>query len=134
MAPRYELYAFRYRDPRTGKWGRARYVATREEITKRYADVETIGAEVRDVDPETRAFTPHRPFKQTMDAELTRYSERPPELQPAIDAAEAFLLGVFLRRYVTYCARRGKYAAMNGAARLFAEVRASAGIETNQPR
>ena len=61
-----------------------------------------------------------------MDAELRRYSERPPELQPAIDAVEAFLLAVFLRRYVTYCARRGRFAAMNGAARLHTEIGASA--------
>ena len=27
MAPRLELFAFRYRDPRTGKWVRARYRA-----------------------------------------------------------------------------------------------------------
>ena len=49
-----------------------------------------------------RYFTPH---KSPLDAELRRYSERPPELQPAIDAVEAFLLAVFLRRYVTYCAQ-----------------------------
>ena len=123
--PRLELFPFRYRDPRTGKWIRARYRAERQEIAARHSEGwEIIGpAEVRDVDPEARAFSP---FKQMMDAELRRYSERPPELQPAIDAAEAFLLTVFLRRYVTYCARRGRYAAMNGAARLFAEVRASA--------
>ena len=122
MAPRIELFAFRYRDPRTGKWIRARYVAERQEIAARYAEWEITGpAEIRDVNPEARYFTPH---KSPLDAELRRYSERPPELQPAIDAAEAFLLAVFLRRYVTYCARRGRYAAMNGAARLFAEVRA----------
>jgi hypothetical protein len=57
-----------------------------------------------------------------MDAELRRYKERPLELEPAIDAAEAFLLAVFLRRYVTYCARRLRFAAMNGAARLFATL------------
>ncbi len=50
-------------------------------------------------------FSPHAPFKLMTNAELRRYGERPPELQPAIDAAEAFLLAVFLRRYVTYCAR-----------------------------
>jgi len=33
---------------------------------------------------------------------------------------ERFLLFVFLRRYVTYCARRRRYAAMEGAARLCA--------------
>ena len=112
--PRIELFAFRYRDPRTRKWIRARYVATREEIAARYAEWEIIGpAEVRNVDPAARAFSPHRPFKQMMDAELRRYSEQPPELQPAIDAAEAFLLAVFLRRYVTYCARRGRFGAVD---------------------
>jgi len=35
--PRLELYAFRYRDPRSGKWVGARYVATSEEIAERYA-------------------------------------------------------------------------------------------------
>jgi hypothetical protein len=111
------------RDPRTGKWVRARYVAERSEIAARHTEWEITGPpEIRIVDPETRAFTPHQPFKQTMDAELRRYCEQPPELGPAIDAAEAFLLAVFLRRYVTYYARRGRYAAMDGA-RLFAQVR-----------
>jgi hypothetical protein len=122
--PRVELFPFRYRHPRTGKWIRARYVAERSEIAARYAEWEITGpAEIRDVDPDARAFTPHAAFKVMMDAELRRYSERPLELQPAIDTVEAFLLAVFLRRYVTYCARGGRYAAMNGAARLFAEVR-----------
>jgi hypothetical protein len=124
MPPRLELFAFRYRDARTGKWSRARYVATRDEIAARHATREIVGpAEIRDVDPDARTFTPH---KSPLDAELRRYSERPPELQPMIDAVEAFLLALFLRRYVTYCARRGRFAAMNGAARLFAKVRASA--------
>jgi len=42
---------------------------------------------------------------------------------PILDAAEAFLLAVFLRRYVTYCARRGRFAAMNGAAQSYASLR-----------
>ena len=121
--PRLELFAFRYRDPRTGKWIRARYVAEVHEITARYAEWEITGPpEIRNVDPEARAFTPHRPFKQMMDAEMRRYTESAPELQPAINAAEAFLLRVFLRRYVTYCARRRRFATMNGAARLYAEI------------
>ena len=61
MAPRIELYAFRYRDPRTGKWTRARYAATRDEIAARHATWEIVGpAEIRDVDPTARSFTPHR--------------------------------------------------------------------------
>ena len=75
-------------------------------------------------DPDARYFAPH--FNAMMKAELRRFRERPPELQPAIDALEAHLVPhlvrVFLRRYVTYCARRRRFAAMNGAARLYAEL------------
>lgn len=124
MAPRLELFAFRYRDARTGKWTTARYRAERHEIAARYADWEIIGEpEIRDVDPEARYFAPH--FKAMMNAEMRRFRERPPELQPAMDALEVFLVRTFLRRYVTYCARRRRFAAMNGAARLYAEVSAS---------
>ena len=126
MSPRLELFAFRYRN-QFGKWVKARYVATREEIAERFAEYEIIGTpEIREVDPGARYFNPH--FKLMMNAELRRFSERSPELQPhlatppAIDAAEAFLVRLFLRRYVTYCARRRRFAAMSGAARLFAEV------------
>src|SRR4029434_7442898 len=124
MAPRLELLPFRYRDPRTGKWIRARYRADRDEIAARYKEWEIIGpVEIRDVDPAARYFTPHA---SPLDDALRRYNERPPELQPTIDAAESFLLAVFLRGYVTYCAKRGRFAAMNGAARLYAELGASA--------
>jgi hypothetical protein len=127
MAPRLELFPFRYRDPLIGKWIRARYRADRHEIAARHTEFETIGPpEIRDVDPDARYFTPHG--NAMMDAELRRFSERPPELlatPPAIDGSERFLLLVFLRRYVTYCARRRRFAAMNGAARLYAEVSAS---------
>jgi hypothetical protein len=88
-----------------------------------YVSLALSTAEVRNVDPNARAFSP---FKTMMDAELRRYSERPLDLQPTIDAAEAILLAVFLRRYVRYCARRRRFAAMNGAARLYAEISAFA--------
>src|SRR4030095_16540399 len=121
MAPRLELFPFRYRDPRTGKWVRARYVAELHEIKQRYAEFEITGPpEIRDVDPDAPYFASH--FNAMISAELRRFRERPPELQPVMDALEAFLVRAFLRRYITYCARRGKYAAMHGAARLFAEV------------
>ena len=63
------------------------------------------------MDPEARYFTPH-----------ATQIEMPPARQPTLDALEAFLLQLFLRRYITYCARRRRYAAMNGAARLYAEL------------
>jgi hypothetical protein len=59
--------------------------------------------------------------------ELPRLIDKPLELQPhlamppAVDATEQFLLRVFLRRYITWCARRRRFAAMQGAAKLFAE-------------
>jgi hypothetical protein len=42
-------------------------------------------------------------------------------MPPAIDATERFLLRLFLRRYVTWCVRRERFAPMQGAARLLAE-------------
>ena len=54
-------------------------------------------------------------------------AEKPLELQPhlatppRIDVTERLLLRLFLRRYVTWCARHRRFAAMQGAARLFAE-------------
>jgi hypothetical protein len=72
-----------------------------------------------------RYFAPN--FNAMMNVEMRRFRERPPELQPAVDALEAFLVRTFLRRYVTYCARRGRFAAMNGAARLYVEMGASRG-------
>ncbi len=121
MVPRLELFPFRYRDPRSGKWIRARYVAELQEIKQRYVEWEIIGPpEIRGVDPNTRYFAPN--FNATMKAELRRFRERPPELQPVVDALEAFLVQLFLRRYITYCARRHRFAAMNGAARLYRDL------------
>jgi hypothetical protein len=50
--------------------------------------------------------------------------EQPPPIE---DQLERFLLLLFLRRYVTYCARRRRFVAMNGAAKLFAEVQREQG-------
>jgi hypothetical protein len=53
------LFEFRYRDPRTGKWVKARYRAELHEIRERYAEWETIGEpEVRE--PLGGAFDPYR--------------------------------------------------------------------------
>ncbi len=125
--PRLELFPFRYRHPVTGKWTRARYRAELREIARRYAKYEITGpAEIRDVDPGARRFTPH--FRLMTNAELRIASEPPPELHPhlaappAIDSAEVLLVQLFLRRYVTWCARHRRFAAMTGAARLHAEL------------
>jgi hypothetical protein len=59
LGPVRYLYAFRFADPVTGKWIRARYRAERREIAARYARWEITG------EPEVRrvgagAFTPWR--------------------------------------------------------------------------
>ena len=62
MVPRLELFPFRFRDPLTGKWMRARYVAERHELVQRYAQWEIIGApEIRRVGSSTSdTFNPFR--------------------------------------------------------------------------
>lgn len=124
--PPIELFPFRYRDPLSGKWKRARYVATREEIAARHTEWEIIGP------PEIRGDEPVRMFGLGLDQSgavtpASRHSiDQAPELAPSVDAAERFLLCLFLRRYVTWCARRRRFAAMQGAARLHREVCAQA--------
>jgi hypothetical protein len=98
-------------DPCTGKWVRK----------SRYREWEIDGP------AELRGDVPVRMFQPA----LPRLTDTPLELQPHLaisprmDATEQFLLRLFLRRYVTWCARRGRFAAMNGAARLHREVCAS---------
>jgi len=120
MAP--ELYPFRFKDPVTGKWVRARYRASVADITARYATWEITGPVTRPASPSS-GFDPFR--KLVAHADLARLSEPPPDIDagPA-DAVEAALLETFLRRYVTYCARRRRFAAMNGAAALLRSLRA----------
>jgi len=134
--PRLELFPFRYREPFTGKWAKARYRAERHEIAARYQEWEITGPpEIRDVDPNARYFTP---WKVMPHAELMRIEEPSLEMQPQlaepprIDEREALMATLFLRRYVTYCARGKRYAQMQGAARLLRGVaRTSSKLRTN---
>ncbi len=43
MTSTIEVFPFRYRDARTGKWVKARYKAERAEIAARYAEWEITG-------------------------------------------------------------------------------------------
>ncbi len=113
------LFPFRYRDERTGKWVRARYLASRSDIAARHAEWEITGpGEVRQ--PIGGSFDPWRQLAAR--EELKRRSEPSLQLHPNMDGAEVLLVRLFLPRYVTYCARRGRYAQMNGAANLFREI------------
>jgi hypothetical protein len=125
---RLELCLFRYRDARTGKWIVARYRAERHEIAARYAEFEFIGApEIREIDRDGQRFSPHADASQhahrASESAQCRLDARdcPPPVDPgSLRGLERFLLLLFLRRYVTYCARHRRFAAMNGAAQLHA--------------
>jgi hypothetical protein len=120
--PPIELFPFRFLDPVSGKWRRARYVATREEIAARHAagEWEIVGP------PEIRRDEPVQMFGlgQTgaAPAVAAHTKDQPPEVQPVVTAAERLLLCLFLRRYVTWCARHRRFAAMQGAAQLHRDV------------
>jgi hypothetical protein len=90
------LYPFRYRDPVSGKWMRARYVAERHEIAAQHTEWEITGPpEIRDVNADARYF---HPYPLVPLAELKRLQEPSPRISPhleqppAIDAAERFLV------------------------------------------
>jgi hypothetical protein len=121
-----KLYPFRFRDLLTGKWQRARYKATIEDIRARYAEWRLDGKpEIRSsAPPMFNPYTAQRPVVLARsDIGLQPQRERP----PAIDRLERLLVACFLRRYVTYCARRGHFSAMNGAAELLREIIRSTG-------
>ena len=106
------LFPFRYRDPLTGKWVRARYVAERHEIAAGYKEWEIIGAPEIRQGGDARHFNPYRPT-------LPRPPGGDVDQAPTLDAGERWLVLLFLRRYVTWCARRGRFAQAGGAARLW---------------
>ena len=135
------FYPFRFIDSVTGKWKRARYVADLHVIAERYAEWEIVGP------PEIRSrrsagmFSPwaklaprpaqvpvkepppdeEPPTKEPPSREPP-VKEPPPLDPPALHEIERFFVLVFLRRYITYCTRRRKFAEMNGAAKLFRKV------------
>jgi hypothetical protein len=145
--PRLFLYPFRYRSPVTGKWVKARYVAEKHEIEARHApgEWEIIGPpEIRDVEPHAGYFNPwsnpragkppvkdpppKQPPAKEPPAKEPPVKEPAPQMNPhceqppAIDPLERFLASLFLRRYVAYCARRGRFAQMQGAAVLHRQL------------
>jgi len=70
-----------------------------------HSEWELVGpAEVRDIDPSARYFTPWNVVPHT---ELMRLEQSAPELQPhlakppRIDERESFLTSLFLRRYIS---------------------------------
>jgi hypothetical protein len=121
--PRVLLYPFRYRETLTGKWLRARYVATREDIAARYAEWEIDGP------PEERSVTGEHTSGFMAAARpspaLASHCEANADMQSGAETlheVEAFLLCVFLRRYATWCVRTRRYAQAQGAGCMAREI------------
>jgi len=123
------LYPFRYFDPVRKRWIRARYLAERHVIESNYAQWEIIGPpEIRQRGNAARdSFNPFR----RQSAHLPPDRETPPdhgptpdpppaeEPPPIEDEIERFLVLLSLRRYVTWCARKGRVGSMNLAIDLY---------------
>lgn len=115
------LYPFKLRNARTGKWYRARWNGSLEEI-------ERLGGEVCGDAVTCRSLGETSNFMRNVQAaapapapgrlEMHPHWESP----PAIDAVERSLALAFLRRYVTWCVRTRRFAQAQGAATLFREL------------
>ena len=115
-----ELFPCRYRDPLTAKWVRARYLAERREIADRYKEWEIVGPpEIRESGTWGAGL---QPYRDTQKPKPIDGPELHPHQQGSLDRAERYLARLFLRRYVTYCARPGRFAQAGGAASLWSEL------------
>lgn len=113
-----KLYPFRFRDPVTGKWVRARYKAERDVIAERYppGDYEITGPpEERECGDSASYFNPGGPRQVAPPAEGI-------ERAPLLSDVERYLVLVFLRRYITWTARKYRLASMREAARLYRRI------------
>ena len=88
------------------------------KLRTRYREWEIIGP------PEIRGDAPVQMFQPTPSRTPSDDAENCSELAPVIDATERYLLQLFLRRYVTWCARRRRFAQMQGARRDYAAMSA----------
>ena len=111
------LYPFRKRDPLTGKWYRARWQASLAEIESHAGEWMVDGPPT--VYPTLGATSNFQSYRA---AASPRSVEMHPQRDGALDELERFLARLFLRRYVTYCARRSQFQRMNGAVELWREL------------
>ena len=119
------LYPFRRRDPLSGKWYRARYKVSEEQLAQHEGEWIVDGPpEIRRALGPTSAFQPRPP-----PAMLLLHPQR--QTPPAIDKLERFLALTFLRRHVTYCVRRRRFAQAQSAAKLHREI-ASAAMQSER--
>jgi hypothetical protein len=128
------MYAFRFVEPWSGQWVRARYRAEIHVIMDRYRQWEIVGRPEIHTRTDAAMFSPssklppraHLPIEEPPDdpsPEKPPDDDHPVEEPPPIeDQLERFLVLVFLRRYVTWCARRRRFDRIPGAAALYRRI------------
>jgi len=94
---------------------RVRYLAERHVIAEHYKEWEITGPPDIRGDREYGHFSPFPPARNAPAANVLR--------EPELKKDERYLVLLFLRRYIRYCARRRWYGRMEGAAQLFCGVR-----------
>ena len=120
------LYPFRLRDSLTGKWHRARWKASAQEIAEHNGEWVVDGPPVvYGALGLTSDFMLRKPPAEPV--RLFMHPQR--EMPPAIDKVERFLALMFLRRHVTYCIRSRRFAQAQGAAKLHRELARLTGVD-----
>ena len=86
--PTLQLYPFRFRDPLTGGWVRARHKLQVPELQRHYLDWEITGApEIRHVTPtSTEPFNPFEPPASANIAPMLLSTEDPPYTLQRLEA------------------------------------------------
>jgi hypothetical protein len=113
------LYPFRLRHHLTGKWYRARWHATLEEIERRGGEVCGPAATYGQLGSTSNFLqNVQSPLRRGDSLEMHPHWESP----PAIDSFERFLARAFLRRYATWCIRSRRFAEAQGAAALHRDL------------
>jgi hypothetical protein len=120
-----KLYRFRYFDAVLQKWRTARHAATLEDIARQNEQWTIIGPpEIR---YPLRGTTGHvqRGWTPESQPQAIVQSLSTPEM-PELDATEAMLVRILCRRYIVWCAKKGKrIEQIRGALNLLAYVPAA---------
>jgi hypothetical protein len=112
-----ELYPFKLRHGRTGRWYRARWHASLDEIERLGGEVCGAGVAYRALG-NTSMFLRGSPSVPPAPLQMDPHRAVP----PGIDALERSLLRTFLRRYATWCLRKRSFAAAQGASALYRDL------------
>ena len=109
------LYPFLLRDKLSGRWYRARWTATAEDIEERGGTIDGPGQWITPL--EAHHDPRMAPLPRPLPGDVVGLDP-----QESMGVMEVMLVRVFLRRYATWCARTRRYAAMQSAKALYLEL------------